>query len=139
MERDEEVRLPVASHGDIVTARSEGRRLAAEMGFSLTEIALIITAISELARNIVQYAGKGEITLKLDHANPHPGLVIIASDQGRGIADLRRALMDGYSTSGGLGMGLPGVKRLMDEFAIQSEIDKGTTITAKKRLWSNKR
>ena len=139
MARDEEVRLPVASHADIVTARSEGRRLAAEMGFSLTEIVLIITAISELARNIVQYAGRGEITLRHEGSNPHPGLVVIASDSGPGIADVRRALMDGYSTSGGLGMGLPGVKRLMDEFAIESEIEKGTTITAKKRLWRHKR
>ncbi len=130
----DEIRLPITAHGDIVNARQEGRRVAAEMGFSSTDVALIITSISELARNIVQYARQGELVLVINHSNPHPGLVVIARDNGPGIPDIRKAMQDGYSTSGGLGLGLPGVRRLMDEFDIASEVGKGTTVTIKKYL-----
>ena len=129
-----ELRLNIQSHGDIVAARHEGRRVALEMGFSPTDATLIITAISELARNIVQYAGKGEIILSRGACPPRPCLSIVARDSGPGIPDTRKALQDGYSTSGGLGLGLPGVRRLMDEFELVSEPGKGTVVTLKKWL-----
>ena len=125
--------VAIRSDGDIVVARQRGRALAGQLGFSPGELALIATSISELARNILQYAGMGEITVKpiADGAARH-GIVIIAADKGPGIPDVRRALEDGYSTSGGFGLGLPGVKRLMDEFKVASEMGQGTTVTVKK-------
>ena len=126
-----EMRLPVASDTDVVLARERGRKIAAEAGFSRADQCLIATAISEVARNIVQYAGRGQIQLSILQDKPR-GLLVIASDEGPGIADLKLALQDGYSTGGGLGLGLPGAKRLMDEFEIVSEVGKGTTITMKK-------
>lgn len=123
--------VPIRSDVDIVMARQEGRALASLLGFSSTEATLIATAISELARNIVLYAKRGEIVLELVEAGGKRGLVVTARDEGPGIADVRKALMDGHSTSGGLGLGLPGVRRLMDEFDIVSEVGKGTIITVK--------
>ncbi len=123
--------MPIRSDGDIVIARQEGRALASLLGFSSTEATLIATAISELARNIVLYAKQGEIVLGLVDEAGKRGLVVTARDEGPGIADTRRALMDGHSTSGGLGLGLPGVRRLMDEFDIVSEVGKGTIVTVK--------
>ncbi len=124
--------MAINSDQDIVTARQKGRAMAGELGFSAGDATLIATAISELARNIVSYARKGEITLKIVPASSRQGLVIIASDSGPGIPDIRQALRDGFSTSGSLGLGLPGVRRLMDEFELTSKPGRGTVVTVKK-------
>ena len=128
----EKIRLIINSDQDIVLARQKGRALATELGFTSGEATLIATAISELARNIVSYAHKGEITLKTINNSERRGLTIIASDKGPGIPDIRQAMRDGYSTSGSLGMGLPGVRRLMDEFEIISQTGQGTIVMVKK-------
>lgn len=127
-----EIRIPIDVDADIVIARQRGRELAAELGFTVVELTLIATAISELARNILLYAKHGEIILCTVQNNDKPGIVVLARDDGPGIADLKQALQTGYSTSGSLGLGLPGVRRLMNEFEIQSEPGKGTTVTVKK-------
>lgn len=128
----DEVRVPVESDTDIVTARQRGRALATRLGFSSGDATIVATAISELARNIVLYANHGEVILRPVENGSHVGLIIIARDEGEGISDIRQAMQDGYSTSGRLGVGLPGVKRLMDEFEIASEVGKGTVVTVKK-------
>jgi serine/threonine-protein kinase RsbT len=128
----EELRIPVTSEIDIVTARQQGRALAARIGFSSSSQALIATAISELARNIVSYAGTGEIILSNVFSQGVGGIVVIARDNGPGIENIELAMQDGYSTSKSLGLGLPGAKRLMDEFEILSQPGHGTTITIKK-------
>ncbi|GGP11732.1 anti-sigma regulatory factor [Oceanobacillus neutriphilus] len=115
---------------DIVQARQVGRDIAKQIGFSTVNQARITTAISELARNIYLYAGKGQIFFEIIDTFNQKGLVMIATDSGPGINDIRLVLQDGYTTSGGLGAGLPGVKRLMDEFEIQSESGQGTTVKA---------
>jgi serine/threonine-protein kinase RsbT len=127
-----EVVVPVDSDLDVVGARKKGRELAAQLGFSSSDLTLIATAISELARNILLYAKRGRITLKLVTAGTARGLAITACDEGPGIPDIRRALQDGYSTSRSLGLGLPGVRRLMDDFEIESVVNRGTTVTVKK-------
>jgi serine/threonine-protein kinase RsbT len=124
--------VAITSDQDIVAARQSGRALAAELGFSATDSTLIATAISELARNIVSYARKGEITVKTIHGPSRQGILVIASDDGPGIPDVLQAMRDGFSTSGSLGLGLPGVRRLMDEFQIASRPGRGTTVTVKK-------
>jgi serine/threonine-protein kinase RsbT len=127
-----ETRVAINSDQDIVLARQEGRAMAAELGFSSGDATLIATAISELARNIVTYARKGEIVLKGIHGSTWVGMLVVASDNGPGIPDITQALRDGFSTSGSLGLGLPGVRRLMDEFEIVSQPGRGTTVRAKK-------
>ena len=127
-----EIRVAINSDQDIVSARQKGRVMANELGFSSGDATLIATAISELARNIVSYARKGQITLKVVNGLNRQGISVIASDDGPGITDIRQALRDGYSTSGSLGLGLPGVRRLMDEFEISSQPGQGTTVTVKK-------
>lgn len=129
---DEGALIRVAADADMVTARQKGRELALQLGFSSTDATLVATAISEVARNILSYAGEGEIELATDNQRPEAGIVVIARDRGPGIENLRRAMEDGYSTSRGLGVGLPGARRLMDEFQIVSEPGKGTTVTMKK-------
>ena len=124
--------MAINSDQDIVAARQSGRALAAEVGFSATDSTLIATAISELARNIVSYARKGEITVKTIHGSSRHGILVIASDDGPGIPDVLQAMRDGFSTSGSLGLGLPGVRRLMDEFQIASQPGRGTIVTVKK-------
>ena len=124
--------VPLVTEADIVAARQKGRELALGIGFSPGDATLIATAISELARNIVTYAKRGEIRLIPIELNGKRGLTVVAKDEGAGIADVRRALQDGYSTAGRLGLGLPGVKRLMDEMEIVSQVGVGTTVTAKK-------
>ena len=114
---------------DVVVARQRARGLLSGWRFSGSELTLIATAISEVARNIVSYAGKGEIVLRIVKRGQQRGLLVIARDQGPGIADTARAMEDGYSTSRGLGLGLPGSKRLMDEFELISEVGKGTEVT----------
>jgi serine/threonine-protein kinase RsbT len=127
-----EIRVAINSDQDIVGARQRGRTLAAELGFSSADATLIATAISELARNIVSYARKGEIKLKKMENSSRPGIMVIAADEGPGIPDTQQALRDGFSTSGSLGLGLPGVRRVMDEFEIASKPGHGTTVTVKK-------
>jgi serine/threonine-protein kinase RsbT len=117
---------------DIVTARQEGRLLASQVGFSSSEQVLIATAISEAARNIIQYAGKGTILLKSVAEGNKEGILIIVRDSGPGITNIDQAMMDGYSSSGGLGLGLSGMKRLMSELEIISETGKGTTLIMKR-------
>jgi serine/threonine-protein kinase RsbT len=128
----EESLLPVAADVDIVTARQKGRELAAKAGFSEGDQTVIAAAISEIARNILMYARKGEVSLSLVNHDDRIGVIVVAKDQGPGISDIHRALQDGYSTSGGLGLGLPGARRLMDEFDVQSHLGKGTVVTMKK-------
>lgn len=130
-----DTQILITSDKDVVTARQQGRAMALQTGFSASEATLIATAISELARNIVSYANQGSVTLKPVHGtNGASGLTIVASDSGPGIADVNLALRDGYSSSGGLGLGLPGVRRLMDEFDIASGAGSGTTVTITKWL-----
>jgi RNA polymerase sigma factor (sigma-70 family) len=127
-----EIRIPIQTDADVVTARKQGRELAAQAGFSTTELTIIATAISEIARNIVMFAKRGEILVSLVGENSRQGVTVVARDSGPGIPDLERALQDGYSGYGGMGLGLPGSRRLMDEFEITSEVDKGTTVTMTK-------
>jgi len=124
--------VPIRSEADLVTARLRGREIASMLHFSSSELTLIATAISEVTRNILSYAGSGELDLQLVREGQKTGVSIIARDRGPGIADLFSAMQDGYSTSGGLGLGLPGSKRLMDEFNVASEVGKGTTVTMTK-------
>lgn len=128
------VRVPIRSEADILVARQQGRQLAAELGFWSVEQTFIAMAISEVALNIVQYAGRGEIALSLLEKNGVRGIAIVAHDQGPGIADPQQAIQDGFSTSGRAGLGLAGARRLMDEFQIGSESGRGTTVTMKKWL-----
>ena len=130
----DDVRVPIASDIDIVYARQKGRELASQLGFSSSELALIATAISELARNIVRYAGNGAIIIKFVERGEKRGVHIVATDEGPGIRNIALAMQDGYSTSDGLGLGLPGVRRLMDEFEVVSKNGEGTTVTIKKWL-----
>lgn len=127
-----EVRVSVETDTDIITARQKGRVLGTRLGFSSCDATIVATAISELARNIVLYAKRGEIILLAVERGERTGLIITARDDGEGIPDVEQALRDGYSTSGRLGVGLPGVRRLMDEFEIESEVGRGTTVTVKK-------
>lgn len=126
----DELIVPIRSEADIVVARHEGRARAADLGLSSSEQVLVTTAISELARNIIQYADHGEIGMEIiEDEHSRRGLKIVARDVGPGIADVDLAMMDGYSTGGGLGLGLPGSKRLMDEFDLASVPGTGTVIT----------
>lgn len=129
-----ETKIPIEREADIVAARQKGRELCAEIGFSNTDRTLVATAISEVARNIVRYAERGEIVLSRSESLGRPGIVVIARDQGPGIADPELAMRDGFSTGNSLGLGLPGAKRLMDEFELASVLASGTTITMKKWL-----
>ena len=128
----DEVRVPIATDADIVGARQKGRELAAASGFSRTEQTLIATAISEVARNIVEYARAGEISRSAVEVKGRRGLVVVARDEGPGIVDPELAMRDGYSTTNSLGMGLPGAKRIMDEFELASTLGRGTTVTMTK-------
>ncbi len=133
----DELCLPIRTEADIVTPRLRARALGEPLGFSPSEMTAIATAISEVARNILLYAGKGEIRLSVVQNGGRRGIAVVALDQGPGIPNIALAMQDGYSTGGGLGLGLPGVKRLMDDFAITSEVGRGTTVRATK--WSRKR
>lgn len=124
--------VPISTVADIVIARQQGRVLALQCGFTTTESTLIATIISELARNIVLYAKTGEITLEKTRKEELGGITIIGRDEGPGIPEVQRALVGGYSTSGGLGLGLCGVRRMVDEFSIDTGIGKGTTVMARK-------
>jgi serine/threonine-protein kinase RsbT len=128
----DDVRLEIAADTDIVEARGEGRALAARLGFSRTDATLIATAISEIGRNILHHAGRGEVSIA-EAADDHLlGIEVVARDRGPGIPDVEQALSEGYASGNGLGLGLPGAKRLMDDFSIETEIGRGTTVTMRK-------
>jgi serine/threonine-protein kinase RsbT len=132
-ELPEQVRFPISSLVDVVRARRRGMEVALTMGFPPAEANKIAVVISELGRNIEQYAGEGTITLTM-HTGPKPHIQVVAEDQGPGISNLDLVLEGGYSTSRGLGLGVSGSRRLMDEFEIESAADLGTTIRAVKWL-----
>jgi serine/threonine-protein kinase RsbT len=125
---DDDARIPILTDSDIVLARKRARSLASQLPFSGTDLTYIATAVSEVARNIVDFAGAGEVVIEL---MPDPGarVRVVAHDNGPGIVDLALALTDGHSTCGGLGLGLPGARRLMDEFTVESQVGGGTTVT----------
>jgi RNA polymerase sigma factor (sigma-70 family) len=129
--RDDDVRIAVRTDADIVSARQAARELATRLEFSPTDTTLIATAVSEVARNIVRFADSGEVVVT-EVSEPRCGISIVARDAGPGIPDVEQALRDGYSTYQGLGLGLPGARRLMDEFAVVSETGRGTTVTMTK-------
>ena len=133
----DEERIVVTTDADIVAARTQAKDLAGTLGFSRTDQALIAAAVSEIARNIVVYAGTGEIVLRAERSDGRWGLLVVASDEGPGIADPDQALTDGYSTVGSLGVGLPGSRRLMDSLEIDTEVGRGTTVTMRK--WADRR
>jgi serine/threonine-protein kinase RsbT len=127
-----EIRVPIAADADIVLARGEGRALATRLGFSRTDATLIATAISEIGRNILLHAGSGDVEISDAVEGQLIGIVVVARDQGPGIADVTRAMREGYASGNGLGLGLPGARRLMDDFVIDTKIGHGTTITMRK-------
>ena len=128
----DEHRVAIDRDVDIVTARQLGRQIAVQAGFTGSDLTLIATAISEIARNIVVYANGGEMRLELARKNGRAGIVVTAEDHGPGIPDIDQAMQDGFSTGRSLGLGLPGARRLMDEFEIMSEVGKGTTVIMRK-------
>jgi serine/threonine-protein kinase RsbT len=123
-----EVVVKIGNPDDIVAARKAGHQLALDLGFSLTDVTMIATAISEIARNITSYAGRGAVRVMVEEREGRKALVVRAEDEGPGIADIERALEDGYSTGRGLGLGLPGARRLMDRLVIESKLGEGTVI-----------
>jgi serine/threonine-protein kinase RsbT len=132
MRVSDELRVPIVNEVDVVEARRSGRALAAELGFGLSDQALIATAISELARNILLYARRGELIIAAAHNGTDNGISVVAVDQGPGIADPERAMQDGFSTGSGLGLGLPGTRRIMDEFELDTAVGRGTRVAVKK-------
>lgn len=124
----DDIVVDVVNSDDIVAARHAGHELARDLGFSLTDVTMIATAISEVARNITSYAGRGAIRITLQDRDGRKALVVRASDDGPGIANIERALEDGYSTGRGLGLGLPGARRLMDRLTVQSAPGQGTIV-----------
>lgn len=129
-----EIKITIASVSDIIIAREKGRHIGNNLGFNITDLTIITTVISEVARNIILFAKEGEIILSTVQQDNQKGIEIVAKDQGPGIHDIPRAMQDGYSTRKGLGLGLPSVKRLMDAFEINSKVGNGTTIVMKKWL-----
>jgi serine/threonine-protein kinase RsbT len=129
---EDELRIPIVDIAGMVEARRRGRALAAELGFGLSDQALIATAISELAGNILQYAKHGELTIRASGKGGRKGIDIVAVDHGPGIPDAGAAMRDGYSSGSGLGLGLPGTRRIMDEFVLETEVGRGTRVAVKK-------
>ena len=127
-------RIAIKSDADVVTARQRARELAADLELSSTDQTLLATAISEVARNITTYATRGEVLVSVVQDDNRRGIRVVARDDGPGIEDIERALQDGYTTGGGLGLGLPGARRLVDDFSIDSTPGQGTTVTLVK--WS---
>jgi serine/threonine-protein kinase RsbT len=123
-----DVVVDIHNSDDIVAARKAGHQLALDLGFSLTDVTMIATAISEIARNITSYAGRGAVRITVADREGRRALVVRAEDDGPGIADIERAMEDGYSTGRGLGMGLPGARRLMDRLIVDSTLGRGTVI-----------
>jgi serine/threonine-protein kinase RsbT len=127
-----EVRIHIDSDRAIVDARRHGRQLSMRAGFGVVDRAIVATVISELSRNILLYAARGDITVKLTDDGERTGVTIEACDQGPGIASVSQALRDGFSTAGRLGLGLPGIRRLADDLSITSVLGRGTTIVVTK-------
>src|SRR6185312_13391749 len=127
-----EARVRVSVDSDVVTARQKGRAIATMAGFSATELTMIATAISEIARNIVKFAQRGEIEFRIVDEAGRLGVTVVARDVGPGIKDVSLAMQDGFSSYRGLGLGLAGARRLMDQFEIASEVGVGTTVTMAK-------
>jgi serine/threonine-protein kinase RsbT len=128
----DEMRVAITTDADIVSARQAGRSLGSKLGFPSAELTLIATAISEIARNIVIYAMRGEMVLSTIESGGRQGMLIVARDEGPGIPNIELAMQDGYSTGKSLGLGLPGARRMVDEFEIHSEVGKGTVVTMRK-------
>jgi serine/threonine-protein kinase RsbT len=128
------VSVPVSTVDDIIAARRMGRRIAARAGQSIGEVTEVATAISEIARNIVVHAGRGVMEIRIIEDRSRRGVKVTATDRGPGIDDVDRALRDGFTTGTGLGLGLPGARRLMDELVVASDPGRGTEITMYK--WS---
>jgi len=124
----DDVVVSINDSDDIVAASKAGHQLALDLGFSLTDVTMIATAISEIARNITSYAGRGAVRVAVADREGHQALVVRAEDSGPGIADIERALEDGYSTGRGLGLGLPGARRLMDRLVVESALGRGTVV-----------
>ena len=124
--------IALRAETDIVVVRKSVRESATRLGFGITDVTRIITAASELARNVFLYAGSGVVRCRVLNRSDKVGLELVVEDQGPGIADIEQAMQPGYTTGKGLGLGLPGAKRLMDEMEIESEVGKGTKITVKK-------
>ena len=124
----DDARVAIRTDADVVTARQEARTMGAALGFSSTDLTLLATAISEVARNITTYAGEGEVLLRVLHDGGRAGIEVVASDDGPGITDVELAMQDGYTTGNGLGLGLPGTRRLVDEFELDTEPGSGTRI-----------
>jgi serine/threonine-protein kinase RsbT len=125
-------RVRIDSEGDIVTVRKVVRNASMELGFTVTDVTRIVTAASELTRNIYRFAGSGSVEWRILEENSKAGVELTFIDHGPGIANIDQALMPGYTTGGGMGLGLPGAKRLMDYMEIQSDMGKGTTVTVGK-------
>ncbi len=124
----DDIRVAIRTDADVVTARQEARTMGASLGFTSTDLTLLATAISEVARNITTYAGEGEVALRVLSEAGRDGIEVVASDSGPGIADVELAMQDGYTTGNGLGLGLPGTRRLVDDFDLQTQPGVGTTI-----------
>jgi serine/threonine-protein kinase RsbT len=122
----------IDSEGDIITARKIIRAAAVAMGFSVTDVTRIVTAASELTRNVFRYAGSGVLYWQKLSASDRVGIELTFEDHGPGIPDIEQAMEIGYTTGGGLGLGLPGARRLMDEMTVESEAGKGTRVTVRK-------
>ena len=130
----DEIRVAILTDADVVTARQQARTLGASLGFSSTDLTLLATAISEVARNITTYAGTGVVTLRTVREREREGIEVVASDEGPGIENVELAMQDGYSTRNGLGLGLPGTRRLVDDFELDTRPGVGTTVRLVK--WS---
>ncbi|MGI5161486.1 anti-sigma regulatory factor [Microbispora sp. CA-102843] len=124
--------LPIATNGDVVIVRQQVRSLAAEIGLSLVDQTKIVTAASELARNVLVHAGGGRVLIEVLEGGRRPGLRLVFSDEGPGIPDIDQAMTEGWSTAGGLGLGLSGSRRLVDEFDLASAPGEGTRVTVTK-------
>ena len=129
-----EARVSIVAEEDIVASRQRAREVARQLGFGAVDQSRIATAVSELARNVVRYAtdGRGEVAIRELAASGRTGIEIVVSDGGPGIQDVDQALRDGFTSGGGMGMGLPGTRRLMDEMTVDSAIGRGTTVTVRK-------
>jgi serine/threonine-protein kinase RsbT len=124
----DDVRVAIRTDADVVTARQEARTMGTGLGFSSTDLTLLATAISEIARNITTYAGEGEVALRVLNDGDRVGIEVVATDEGPGIDDVELAMQDGFTTGNGLGLGLPGTRRLVDEFEIRTAPGDGTEV-----------
>ncbi|HEY81860.1 MAG TPA: anti-sigma regulatory factor [Dehalococcoidia bacterium] len=130
--KSKQERIKIRNNFDVAEATLAAQRLAELAGFSRSQQFMVSTAVSELARNIFIYAKEGEVTIRILERDNQRGIEVVAEDRGPGIADVDAALKDGFSTSGGLGLGLPGARRLMDELEIDTKLGVGTKVTARK-------